>query len=156
MPRKNLFLLICALPFTLAAQSRPAYLAGNIVDEKGQPLALVNVQALGSFDGSVTDANGRFFFVARKHGAAQIRASLLGYENAEQSVQLVAGDTTRLTLMLRETLINFQETVVTASAYTTGDEGKGVTLRGLESRHHTRRGRGYFSRHQNFSRRRDG
>lgn len=132
MLRRNLFLLICVLPFTLAAQKTPAQVTGHVVDEKGRPLALVNVLVLGSVDGGVTDGNGHFNFTARKHGAAQIRARLLGYENVEQAVQLVAGDTTRLAFVLRETLINFQETVVTASAYTTGDEGKGVTLRGLE------------------------
>ncbi len=132
MLRSSYFLLVCLLPFCLAAQSRVAHITGAVVDEKGRPLPLVNVQVLGSFDGSVTDVHGRFLFAARKPGAAQIRASLLGYENVEHAVQLVAGDTTRLALALRETLINFQETVVTASAYTTGDEGKGVTLRGLE------------------------
>lgn len=132
MPRRNSFLLMCMLPSFLLAQSQLAHVLGTVVDENGRPLPLVNVQVLESFDGGVTDAAGRFSFPSRKLGALQLRASLLGYESAEHAAQLSANDTTRLAFVLRETLINFRETVVTASAYTTGDEGKGVTLRGLE------------------------
>lgn len=132
MLRKESLLLFCALSSLLHAQNKFAIVVGTVLDESNQPLPLVNVQVLDSFDGSVSDANGRFTFIARKLGAATLRASLLGYESAEHAVQLRAQDTTRIAFVLRETLINFKETVVTASAYTTGDEGKGVTLRGLE------------------------
>ena len=132
MLRKTFCLLLFALFSVLTAQTKLAHVSGTVVDEQGRPLPLVNVQVLDSFDGNVSDTNGRFAFAVRKLGTAILRASLLGYESAEQAAQLSANDTTRMNFVLRETLINFRETVVTASAYTTGDEGKGVTLRGLE------------------------
>jgi len=45
---------------------------------------------------------------------------------------LIPGDTARVNFVLKETVVNLQDVVVTASAYATGDEGKGVTLRRLE------------------------
>ena len=57
---------------------------------------------------------------------------MIGYEPAEKTVRLIAGDTVTVMFTLQETLITLQEATVTASAFTASDEGKGVTLNRME------------------------
>jgi len=132
MRRIQIFILGCLLPLSAFAQQKSSFLAGKVVDEKGAPLAFANLQIIDSFDGEVSNEAGKFLITARKAGAAKIRASLIGYETAEQSARLIVGDTVRVNFILKETLVNLQDVVVTASAFATGDEGKGVTLRRME------------------------
>lgn len=132
MRRQLLWCFCCLIPILVFAQSQPAYIAGKVVDEDGAPLAFANLQIIDSFDGDVSNAAGRFVITTRASGAIQIRASLLGYEAREQTVRLVIGDTARADFVLHEALINLQDVVITASAFATGDEGKGVTLRRMD------------------------
>jgi len=132
MRRKLMLLFCCLLPTTISAQQIPAFIAGKVIDEKGKLLAFVNLQILDTYDGEVSNAAGQFIIITRKTGEIKIRASLIGYESAEQSARLIAEDTARISFILKETLVNLQVVVVTASAFATGDEGKGVTLRRLE------------------------
>lgn len=132
MRRQLLWCFCCLIPILVFAQSQPAYIAGKVVDEDGAPLAFANLQIIDSFDGDVSNEAGHFMLATRKTGAIKIRASLLGYEAREQTVRLAVGDTARVDFVLHEALINLQDVVVTASAFATGDEGKGVTLRRLE------------------------
>jgi len=122
----------CLLPPAISAQQKSAFIAGKVIDEKGKPLAFANVQVVGAYDGEISSASGNFFISTRKIGAAKLRASLIGYEASEQTVRLNSNDTLRVNFVLRETVVNLNEVVVTASAFATGDEGKGVTLRRLE------------------------
>jgi len=132
MRRIKAFIWGCLLPLSVFAQPQSSFLAGKVADEKGAPLAFVNLQIVDSFDGEVSNAAGRFVVTTQKVGEVKIRASLIGYKTAEQSIRLIAGDTARINFVLKETLVNLQDVVVTASAFATGDEGKGVILRRME------------------------
>ena len=132
MRRIQIFIFGCLLPLSALAQQQSAFVAGRVVDENGASLAFVNLHLVDSFDGEVSNAAGKFFIATRKTGEARIRASLIGHETAEQSIRLAAGDTAYADFILKETLVNLQDVVVIASAFATGDEGKGVTLRRME------------------------
>ncbi len=131
-PHAILFVFCCWLPLSTFAQPKPAFIAGAVADEKGKPLVFANVQIVDTYDGEVSNEAGRFAITTRKTGEVKVRASLIGYETAEQSTKLIPGDTARVNFVLKETVVNLQDVVVTASAFATGDEGKGVTLRRLE------------------------
>jgi hypothetical protein len=132
MRRNHILSFFCLFPLAIAAQQKPAIIAGTVADEKGNSLAFANIQIVDTYDGEVSNEAGRFVVTTRKAGEAKVRASLIGYETSEQPVHLITGDTARVNFVLRETLVNLQDIVVTASAFATGDEGKGVTLRRLE------------------------
>ncbi|MDI6779095.1 MAG: carboxypeptidase-like regulatory domain-containing protein [Bacteroidota bacterium] len=91
-----------------------------------------NVQLIGILEGDVTDAQGRFRFFTMKTGAQELRATMIGFEPAAKKLNLTLGDSIFTKLVLRESFINLKEVTVTASAYSTGDEVKGITLRSLE------------------------
>jgi len=107
-------------------------ITGDVTDERRVPLESANVQLIGTFDGDVTNSRGRFRFVTGKIGIQELRASMIGYEPAVVRLNLSHGDSVVLRLVLKEMLVNLKEVTVTASAYATGDEVKGMTLRSLE------------------------
>ena len=124
------FLLLMSA--AIFAQSSNVFVTGRVRDDRGRALPFVNVQIVDSFEGGASDHAGRFIFATRKQGEARARATCVGYETAEHSFRLDPGDTVRVDFVLHETIIKLKEAVVTASAFVTGDEGKGVTLRRME------------------------
>lgn len=126
-------LILClGFPFVLFSQeSQKVVVRGIIIDENKKPLQYVNVLLVGSFDGDVTNQDGKFQFTTQKIGTQVIRASFIGYEAELKEISLSDGDTISVQIELKEQLIEMGEVVVSASAFSTGDE-KGVTLRGLE------------------------
>ena len=112
------------------AQSK-AFVQGQVVDETGQPVAFANVQIIDTTDGSVTGRDGRFVFSTRHLGSRDLHATFIGFEPARQTLHLTAGDTTVVRLVLRHSLIELGETVVTVSTYTTGED-ETVTLSPLD------------------------
>ena len=123
-----LFCLCSSLP-TLA-QSR-AFVQGQVVDETEQPMAFVNVQITDTTDGAMTSRDGHFAFSTQHLGRRDVSASFIGFEPSRQTLHLTAGDTTTVRLVLRRVLIEFGETVVTVSTYTTGED-EAVTLAPLD------------------------
>jgi hypothetical protein len=132
MSKFKIFFLIPLLSQQVFGQIKLAFIAGRIIDETGKPLAYANVQIIGTALGDASNATGSFSFSTTLTGVQKIRATMIGYERAEQTVRLNSGDTTQVNFVLKETLITLQEATVTASAFTSGDEGKGVTLRSME------------------------
>ena len=89
-------LLMAALMMTVTAFAKKAHdVDGKVVDEKGQPLAFVNVVLLSLPDsafvqGTVTDEDGLFSLVADKSGGV-LRVSSVGYVTQYLSVTAVSG-----------------------------------------------------------------
>jgi vitamin B12 transporter len=108
------------------------FLSGKVTDEELQPLEGANVQLVSTNDGDVTNTKGYFHFTTSITGKIEVRASMIGYEPAVMSLNLELGDSVYVELILREGSINLKEVLVTASAYTTGEQEKGVTLQSLE------------------------
>jgi len=132
MSKVRILVLILLVSQPLFAQIKPAFIAGLIIDETGKALAYANIQIIGTTFGDASNARGDFSFSTSLTGVQKIRATMIGFEPAEKTVRLSSGDTTRVLFTLQETLITLQEATVTASAFTSGDEGKGVTLRSME------------------------
>lgn len=115
----------------LSSHAQPTVLQGEVVDAQGEAMQFVNVQLTGTIDGAATDLDGRFQFRTTRTGRHEVRASMIGFEAAIQTLNLVPGDTLTLRLMLLETLVTLDEAVVTASSFVTG-EGETVALQSLE------------------------
>lgn len=115
----------------ISAQTKYSVVSGRVTVGDGQPMIGVNVFVVGSFHGGVSDADGRFSFKTNRLGAQKIQAKFIGYETAERTIRLAAGDTVFVEFSLKKTLLMLEEAVVTASAFTTGDQ-KGVTLGSMD------------------------
>ena len=112
--------------------SAPAVVAGRVLDADGRALPYASVRIDGSVAGAATDSTGHFQFATRQHGAAVLRASMVGYEDATTALTLAPGDTVRVRLRLPMRSLALAEARVTRARYTTGTEGQ-ATLSPLEA-----------------------
>jgi TonB-linked SusC/RagA family outer membrane protein len=78
-----------------------------------RPLQGVQVFVEGTSVGTLTDQNGRFLLVNVPAGAQTVRATLIGFAQAERPVEVVAGQTAALSIRLESQAIAMQEIVVT-------------------------------------------
>ncbi|WP_412061375.1 TonB-dependent receptor [Rubrivirga sp. IMCC45206] len=117
----RLLALVCLLPASALAQAVGS-VTGVVLDaDTGAPLAAANVVLPALDRGAVADADGLFRLDAVPAGARTLRASSVGYRDAEQRVTVEAGATTRAVLVLSPADAGLGEVVV---------EGRAVNLVG--------------------------
>ena len=100
---------------TLSAQT--VTIKGTIVDSlKNDPLPGANVILPGTSIGAATDVDGKFLLRNIPVGSYRIRASYVGYDPQEFSIELVAGRTLELEFELNPVSLEGQTVVITAQA----------------------------------------
>jgi TonB-linked SusC/RagA family outer membrane protein len=82
--------LVAAVPLQGQETGR---LTGIVRNEQGQPIASASVLVLGRGIGTVTAADGRYLLAAVPAGSQTVVAALIGYGDATQRVNVVAGQT---------------------------------------------------------------
>lgn len=87
-------------------QQRTVRVTGIVTDEKGDPLAGVNVSAKGTTNGTITDIDGRFSIMAEPETILQF--SYIGYMN--QFIKV--GNSTSVTISMKEDTQTLDEVVV--------------------------------------------
>src|SRR5688572_21836750 len=91
----------------------------------GRPMPGAQVSIKGTQRGIIADATGAYAITGITPGAIVIRVDLIGYRSAEQSVQVVAGQTATVNIQVTESAIGLDEIVVT------GTSGRGQAKRTL-------------------------
>jgi TonB-dependent starch-binding outer membrane protein SusC len=119
MTRIRLLLAACCvvamLPTALLAQDRGS-VTGQVVEEGTQrPLSGVQVSVSGTTLGTITNAQGRFLIPNVPVGTRDIRASLIGYQAAPQTVTIAAGQTVTVNFIAAQSAIALDELIVTAT-----------------------------------------
>src|SRR5690606_24529268 len=100
-----------------AAAQATGTIRGRVTQEGGlRPLVDVQVYVPGTGRGVLTDAEGNFVIVNVPIGERVVRAELIGYEAAEQTVTVTAGQTATVELTLSPAAIGLDEVVVTGTA----------------------------------------
>ena len=127
-----IIVLLFILSMSAFCQKKESVIAGVVRDENGSPLAMVNVQLAGTYDGDVTDLHGRFLFKTKSRGKNILRASLIGYEPENLKLVLSEEDSLFLTIEMNESSVKLSDVVIAGSAFTTGDEPKALTLHSLD------------------------
>ena len=116
-----LFFLCLALSGTAAATASAqatGSITGIVTDAaSGQPVAgaQVSVAALGT--GQLSGGDGRFALVGLSPGTHEVRAELIGYLAASESVVVPEGGTVFLELRMQPTVLQLQGVVVTGTAF---------------------------------------
>lgn len=104
-----------ALP--AAASAQDGAIAGTVVEQSTRrPLGGVQVFIAGTEIGTLTQQDGSFRLTELDPGTVELRASLIGYRTASQTVEVSAGQATRVEFALREEALQLQEIVVTGTA----------------------------------------
>ena len=115
MPRVLLLLFMLTLAASSSLSQR-ARIAGVVLDSVSlEPLVGTNISLAGTNTGTTTDVNGRFSFDRLAPGSHTIRFTFVGYSAAEASVNLSAGDSVWLQVLLRPEHIESDVIVVTGT-----------------------------------------
>ena len=88
-----ILLMLCIVSFGLMAQTGgQATLQGNVTNEKGKPLELVNVSILGLPGGTATDQRGDYTLRVPADENLRIIFSFIGFESLEKKARLSPGE----------------------------------------------------------------
>ncbi len=121
-----LFFMICG--FYTHAQS---LIRGKVIDNRGDPVSLVNVYLKELLEGSITKEDGEFSFETAATGQIVLVVSKLGYERKEILLNLskLSGP---VEIIVKKTNIQVSTVTITAGAFEASDEKKGALLKPLD------------------------
>jgi TonB-linked SusC/RagA family outer membrane protein len=126
-------LLLTALAGPLTAQTN-GRITGRVVNTAtNRPLAGVQVFVPPTGIGNITDANGRFLLLEVPAGRYTVTAQLIGFKQAESTVEVTAGETATLNLQLIETAIALDEIVITGAGVATQRRKLGNTIATIDA-----------------------
>ena len=112
---KPIFMILCTwLFFTSIAMSAGGKIGGRITDpDNGDPLAGVNVEIVGKFQGAATDVDGYYYIINVPPGVYDIQASIVGYQTiTKTNVEVSSDHTTEVNFQLSATVLELDESVV--------------------------------------------
>ncbi len=104
--KKNLLLFFIALPFLSFSQTK---VSGVINDNFGDPIAFANVMFKDSYEGTITNENGRFYLESEEDYATVI-FSFIGYGTVE--VELTERSSYKMVIVLEEESSELEEVVI--------------------------------------------
>lgn len=103
---------------------------GIVLDTKKTPLTGANVYVDGTYDGGLTDAQGRFTFTTSATGLQKIVVSLLGYESVD--LPYTVGEEQLLQITLKESVNTLDTVVITAGTFDAGERSRVSVLKPLD------------------------
>ena len=115
----RLTLLSVVLVFLGAASAwaqNSGTVTGQVTDAStGQPLSGVQMQVAGTNIGGLTDQNGRYLLTRVPTGEQSIRAVIIGYAQATETVTVTAGGTAVADFELRTSAVPLEAVIVSAA-----------------------------------------
>jgi hypothetical protein len=130
----NKYILVFIAAFTavsfVSAQSQ-LKIKGKVTNSYNEPLEYVNVYVFNTFDGAMTDKDGKFSFTTQSRDSIIIIASLIGYSTEEKELAEYNSGKAEIDIVLRETGVELSEAVVTGSSFSSEEE-KGIRVSPLD------------------------
>jgi TonB-dependent SusC/RagA subfamily outer membrane receptor len=118
----------------LAAQSTGSVEGTVTVGATSRPLAEVQVSVIGTTLGARTDEAGRYRIFGVPAGTHRVRAQRIGYNSANNSVSVVAGQPATSDFALREAALSLEAVVVTGTAAETRQREVGNATATIDAR----------------------
>lgn len=111
--KDSILFILCTIPTILFAQS--GSISGTVSTESG-PMELIHVSISNNIDTlhTTTNAQGQYSFTNLTYGQYKLSASLIGYTNYTNNIQLKAS-TTHLDFTLQQDVLKLNQLVVTAT-----------------------------------------
>ena len=102
---------------SLTSSGPTGSIAGHVRDPSGTPLANARVIVVGTSLGTITDSAGAYRIAAVPVGICVVRAHFIGYSPSQvNGVQVAAGQTVTVDIVLHPATMNLEAIVVTGSA----------------------------------------
>ena len=120
--------LILTFLLLLGATKAQRTITGSVKAKDQSPLVGVNITIKGTYDGSITDANGDFEVLLNQNNSTLV-ISYIGYIN--QEVEL-ASEQTELHIILKESITSLNAVTITAGTFSAGDKKRASTLESMD------------------------
>ncbi len=118
------FILFSFLVMDVTAQQT---ISGTISDRKGNPVMNANIYFEGSYDGTTSDAEGKFALTTDLTGKQLLVASFIGYQSYNREILLDRRDTA-IVIVMKELVSEINEVAITAGIFCASDKKKSATL----------------------------
>jgi len=105
-------------------------ISGNVTDKSDLPIIGAALFIEGTYDGGVTDVEGKFNFQTSETGEVKLIITYLGYETKNLTIE--AGKTGVLKIQLRESAMSLDAVEISASTFKAGDNSKVAVLKPLD------------------------
>ncbi|MEM9548663.1 MAG: TonB-dependent receptor [Bacteroidota bacterium] len=105
-------------------------ISGSVTDKSNQPIIGAALFIEGTYDGGVTDVDGKFNFQTFEEGEIKMVVSYLGYETKNMVFEVVSGR--GLNIQLRESAMSLDAVEISASTFKAGDNSKVAVLKPLD------------------------
>lgn len=115
--------------FAALAGNAQTQISGKVIDQKGNSIPGVNVYLKGTFDGSTTNAGGKFAFEATSSDSLTLIASFVGYQKYEKQL---SGQTQGLVCELKEKVNELNAVSITAGTIDVSDKNKSMVMKPLD------------------------
>ena len=125
--RFGLILFSALLSLSAVAQS---LVTGVVTDQKGQPVIGANLFIEGTYDGGITDTEGKFSFETFEEGEIVLQVSYLGYDT--KLIKKAVPDLKDLSIQLKESITTLDAVEISASTFKAGDNSKLAVLKPLD------------------------
>lgn len=123
-----------ALSISPAIAQETGRVTGTVTAQGSQqPLSGVQISVVGTRVGSLTDDNGEFVIREVPVGTQTLQARMIGYGNASQQVDVVAGQTVNVDMVISRQAIEMDQIVVTGQAGATSKRKLGNTVGSVDA-----------------------
>jgi hypothetical protein len=126
--KQYIFFFLLIMSSTLSGQT---IVTGTVRAIKDGTLPGANVYLKGTYDGTSTDAEGRFSFKTQKSGTFILMVEFLGYEPFMKELVL-NGTNIHLTIGLKETFNKLDAVTITAGTFEASDKKQANTISSLD------------------------
>ncbi|MBZ0200067.1 MAG: TonB-dependent receptor [Ignavibacteriaceae bacterium] len=114
--KRFLFAIILSLLLYSISISQQRTITGTVQNEKGYPLAFVNMVIEGTTTGAASSVLGRFIIKGLKPGVYNLFISIIGYESKTLTVDVTKNDAS-LKIVLNESVVQSEQVVITAGKH---------------------------------------
>ena len=90
----------------------------------------VNVYLEGTYDGAMSDVDGKFVFTTSETGPVILIASFIGYEEFRRETSVAT--LSKVAISLRESMNALNTVVLSAGSFSAGDSSKASVLKPLD------------------------
>lgn len=122
---KSVFVAVLTI-FSLSLQAQ-TLVKGRVMDKK-KPMEGVSVALKDTYDGATTDKEGYFRFRTTEKGIFILTVTSMGFKPFEQTIELKAGDSVEVNVVLKEEITELTAVTVTAGTFEASDKKKVTVL----------------------------
>lgn len=124
---RTIIFIFCFLQVQLSAQFQ---VSGLVLGENEEALIGANIYIKGTYDGSITDLEGKFIFDSNLTGDQTLVVSYLGYQEYERTADI--SEFNNLQVKLKGSTNTLDAVEITASTFKAGDNSKVAVLKPLD------------------------